>query len=114
MIRTPALAVLAALAAALPAACTRPDPPPRRVSASVENACRAEAERVMRERSRANRDRLDDMESRFGAEGFAARRIRATETLDRDRIYRECLGRASPGEAPASQPAPTMPVQVRP
>lgn len=104
---------LLALAAFALAACTRPDPPPQRVSASVENACRAEAERVMRERSRANRDRLDDMESRLGAEGFQAQRIRTTEILDRDRIYRECLGRSSPGQAPASQPAPTGPVQLR-
>lgn len=108
MIRTLALVVLAGLVA-----CARPEPPPERASASVEAACRAEAERVMRERSRANRDRLDDMESRFGADGFQAQRIRTTEILDRDRVYRECLGRASPGQAPASVPAPTGPVQLR-
>lgn len=105
--------LLPLLAAAALAACAAPETTPRRAESSVEAACRAEAERVMRERSRANRDRLDDFENRLGSRSFEAQQIRATEILDRDRIYRECLGRASPAQAPAGQPAPTAPVDVR-
>lgn len=106
MIRVPVLLGLALLAA-----CARPQPA-ERADASIEAACRAEAERMMMTRTRADRPRLDELESRFGG-GFEAQRIRTTELLDRDRLYRECLGRASAGQAPAATPAPTAPVQVR-
>lgn len=96
---------------ALLAACARPEPVAR-PDASVEAACRAEAERVMLIRGRADRPRLDDLESRFGGRGFEAERIRTTELLDRDRLYRECLGRASAAQAPAP-PAPAVPVELR-
>lgn len=105
--------LLPLLAVAAVAACSAFESTPRRAETSVEAACRGEAERVMLERSRANRDRLDDFENRLGTRSFEAQQIRATEILDRDRIYRECLGRASPGQAPASQPAPSAPVDVR-
>ncbi|WP_333672614.1 hypothetical protein [Elioraea tepidiphila] len=104
--------VLLLLGLAVLAACARPQPA-ERADASIEAACRAEAERMMMTRTRADRPRLDDLESRFGGGGFEAQRIRTTELLDRDRLYRECLGRASAGQAPAATPAPTAPVQVR-
>lgn len=106
MIRLVALLGLAVLAA-----CARPQPQVR-PEASIEAACRAEAERMMMTRTRADRPRLDELESRFGG-GFEAQRIRTLELLDRDRLYRECLGRASAGQAPAGAPAPAAPVQVR-
>jgi hypothetical protein len=107
MIRLPALLGLAVLAA-----CARPEPQVR-PEASIEAACRAEAERMMMTRMRADRPRLDELESRLSGGGFEAQRIRTTELLDRDRLYRECLRRASAGQAPAGAPAPTAPVQVR-
>lgn len=103
--------VLVLLGLAVLAACARPQSA-ERPDASIEAACRAEAERMMMTRTRADRPRLDDLESRFGG-GFEAQRIRTTELLDRDRLYRECLGRVSAGQAPAGTPAPTGPVQVR-
>ena len=69
--------LLPVLAAAALVACAAPDATPRRAETSVEAACRAEAERVMRERSRANRDRLDDFENRLGTRSFEAQQIRA-------------------------------------
>ncbi|WP_439577109.1 hypothetical protein [Elioraea sp.] len=107
MIRLFALLGLAVLAA-----CARPQPAVR-AEASVEAACRAEAERMMMTRTRADRPRLDELESRFSGGGFEAQRIRTTEILDRDRLYRDCLGRASAAQAPAGAPAPTAPVELR-
>jgi len=103
--------LLALLGLAVLAACARPQPQAR-PEASIEAACRAEAERMMMTRTRADRPRLDELESRFGG-GFEAQRIRTTELLDRDRLYRECLGRASAGQAPAGAPAPAGPVELR-
>lgn len=89
---------LAALLALIGASCAAP---PMRtgtlaaVPPEIDRACRAEAERMMANRMRADEGRMDEMAGRIGETASAVERARDLDWMTRDRLYRQCLERAT-------------------
>jgi len=71
------------------------------VPSEVDRACRAEAERAIASRMRANEGRMDDLAGRTGETASAIERVRDLDWITRDRLYRECLARTGRLGAPA-------------
>ncbi len=87
-----AIAILLVFTAAC--APTRPFGPTA-LSPEIDRACRAEAERMMMNRMRANEGRMDEMAGRIGETASAVERARDLDWMTRDRLYRQCLARAT-------------------
>ncbi len=87
-----AIAILLALASAC-APIRSSDP--MALAPEIDRACRAEAERMMMNRMRANVGRMDEMAGRMGETASAVERERDLDWLTRDRLYRQCLARAT-------------------
>lgn len=92
----------------LTAACagTGPRSPEERQNAAAANACRQEAERMMRFRERAQTMRRDEADSRLGAGPFSDS-VSGSMSTDRlaaryelDQMVAECLRGAREGGAP--------------
>lgn len=68
---------------------------PAAVPPEIDRACRAEAERAMATRMRANEGRMDELAGRIGETASAVERARDLDWITRDRLYRACLARAA-------------------
>ncbi|WP_114377235.1 hypothetical protein [Elioraea thermophila] len=89
----PALFLLLTL---IVAGCAAPaQPGPAAVPPEIDRACRAEAERAMANRMRANEGRMDELAGRIGETASAVERARDLDWITRDRLYRDCLARAA-------------------